>query len=97
MANQIADNNRSSRQAGPRPELRDDFLLGKMMQQLRCKNEIKRTGVKWRRIGVATDNRNAATRGMSLILTLDSRLRGNDSGEESLPNGDERGICLFLG
>ena len=67
------------------------------MQQLRCKNEIKRTGVKRRRIAVAADNRNAAMPRMSLILTRDSRLRGNDSGGESLPKGDERGICLFLG
>ena len=40
----------SPRQAGPGPEQRDDFLLGKMMQHLRCKNEIKRSGAKRRRI-----------------------------------------------
>ena len=68
MANQIADNDGSPRQAGPGPELRNDFLLGKMMQQLRRKNEIKRSGAKRRRIAVAADNRNPATPGMSLIL-----------------------------
>src|SRR6516162_9589716 len=97
MANQITDNNGSPREPGPDPEQSNDFLLGKMMQQLRRQNEIKRSSAKRRRIAVAADNRNPATPKMSLVLTLDSRLRGNDSGGESLQKGDEKGTCLFLG
>jgi hypothetical protein len=82
MAHQIADNNGSPGQPGPGPEQRNDFLLGKMMQQLRCKNEIKRSSAKRRSIAVAADNRNPATPKIPLFPPL--------------PKGDERGFLDFF-